>query len=108
MAVWFKKSGAKTFNAHCKNTVFRCPNGKRDIHPTQKNIELLKQLIADNTNEGDSVFDPCSGSGTSEIAAIQLNRKYIGFEMDTQYYANAKRRITESIEENKAQIRMVI
>lgn len=38
MAVWFKKRGAKTFNAHCKNTVMRHPNGSRTIHPTEKII----------------------------------------------------------------------
>ena len=42
-AVWFKKSGAKVFNAHCKNTVFRHPNGRSKLHPTEKNHELLKE-----------------------------------------------------------------
>ena len=45
MAVWFKKSGAKTFNAHCKNTVFKYPNGRSKLHPTEKNHELLRDLI---------------------------------------------------------------
>lgn len=93
MAVWFKKSGAKTFNAYCKNTVFRYPNGKKEIHPTQKNIDLFKQLIIENTNKGDVVFDPCSGSATTEIAAIYLQRQYIGFEIDKNYYMAAKERL---------------
>lgn len=86
LAVWFKKSGAKIFNAHCKNTVFRYPNGKRKIHPTQKNIDLFKELILDNTNEGDIVFDPCMGSGTTAVAARDLFRNYYGFELNEDCY----------------------
>lgn len=41
LAVWFKYSGNKTFNAHCKNTVFRFSNGKSKLHPTEKNHDLL-------------------------------------------------------------------
>ena len=93
MAVWFKKSGAKTFNAHCKNTVFRFPNGKKEIHPTQKNIKLFKQLITENTNENDIVFDPCSGSATTELGAIELKRRFLGFEIDKEYYKKAKERL---------------
>lgn len=85
-AVWFKKSGAKTFNAFCKNTVFRYSNGKRKIHPTQKNIELFKELVLDNTNERDIVLDTCMGSGTTALACIDLNRNYIGFEMNEKFY----------------------
>ena len=86
LAVWFKKSGAKVFNAHCKNSVFDYPNGKRDIHPTQKNIKLFEELILDNTNEGDVVLDPCLGSGTTAEACVNTGRHYIGYELDVEYY----------------------
>lgn len=101
LAVWFKKSGAKTFNAFCKNTVFKYPNGKRYIHPTQKNLELFKELITDNTNENDLVFDPCMGSGTTAIAAIELNRHYIGFELDADYYNAAIKRIEQKVKKTE-------
>jgi len=65
LAVWFKKSGAKVFNAYCKNTVFKYPNGSSKLHPTAKNLELFKELILDNTNEEDLVLDTCMGSGTT-------------------------------------------
>lgn len=84
-AVWFKKRGA-TFNAHCKNTVFKYPNGRSKIHPTEKNHDLIKELILDNSNEGDIVFDPCCGSAAHCLCAEQLNRKYIGVELDKQYF----------------------
>lgn len=87
-AVWFKKRGAKTFNAHCKNTVFRYPimSGKKRIHPTQKHPELFKELILDNTNEGDLVFDPCAGGMTTALAAASCNRKSISCELNTDFY----------------------
>lgn len=84
-AVWFKKKGA-TFNAHCKKNVFNYPCGKHVIHPTQKNLELFKDLVLDNTNEGDLVFDPCSGGGTTAIACKVLNRDFLGCELDPDFY----------------------
>lgn len=93
-AVWFKKSGAKVFNASCKNTVFRYGSGKHDIHPTQKNVELFKELILDNTNKNDIVFDPCMGSGTTAVAAIETGRNYYGFELDKNYYHKIMERLT--------------
>ena len=104
LAVWFKKSGATVFNAFCKNTVFRYPNGARKIHPTQKNLNLFIELIQDNTNERDIVFDPCMGSGTAAVAAIQTNRNYLGFELNQEYYEKSLTRIeneTKKVEKEK-------
>ena len=96
-AVWFKPRGRKVFNAHCKNTVFTYSNGSRKIHPTQKNVDLFKELIADNSNEGEIVFDPFMGSGTTAIAAIDTGRDYIGFELDEEYYKLSEQRISDHI-----------
>ena len=98
-AIWFKKRGG-TFNAHCKNTVFQYPCGRSKLHPTEKNHDLLKELISDNSNAEDIIFDPCMGSGTTAIACINTNRKYIGFELDTGYFNIA----TERIENHKQQL----
>lgn len=93
-AVWFRKSGG-TFNAHCKNTVFRYPvwAGKDRIHPTEKHHDLLKELMLDNSNEGDLIFDPCAGSGSTLLVAKQNNRNYLGCELDKEYYDAAERRL---------------
>lgn len=80
-AVWFKKRGS-TFNAHCKNTVFKYPCGRSKIHPTEKNHDLLKELILDNSNENEVVFDPCCGSGSHLLVAKENNRQYIGIEIN--------------------------
>ena len=93
MAVWFKKSGAKTFNAHCKNSVFDYPNGRSKLHPTEKNHNLLKELILDNSNEGDTVFDPCCGSASHCLVAKENNRSYIGIEVADDYYQIASDRM---------------
>ena len=99
-AVWFKKSGGGTFNAHCKNVVFRYPNGRSKLHPTEKNHDLLRDLILDNTNEYDVVFDPCCGSGSHCYVAKNLNRKFIGIELDENYFNIAKERM-ESLKTDK-------
>lgn len=92
LAVWFKKRGAKTFNAHCKNTVFEYPifGGKKRIHPTQKHPDLFKELILDNTNEGDIVFDPCAGGMTTALAASATNRNFICCELNEEYFNKGK------------------
>jgi len=100
-AIWFKKRGG-TFNAHCKNTVFQYPCGRSKLHPTEKNHDLLKELISDNSNAEDIIFDPCMGSGTTAIACINTNRNFIGFELDKHYYDIATRRI----EEEQVQIKL--
>lgn len=73
-AVYFKKPKG-TFNAFCKNTVFRHQHGKKNpVNITEKNHQLLKELINDNTNAGDIVFDPCAGSGSTLYCARELDR----------------------------------
>lgn len=71
-AVWFKKKGSKTFNAFCKNTVFRYPSGDSSIHPTSKNIKLFEQLILDNTNAKDVVLDTCMGGGQRLLLVLNF------------------------------------
>lgn len=93
MGIWYKKQGAKTFNAHCKNTVFHYPNGRSKLHPTEKNHALLEDLIKDNTNEGQTVFDPCCGSSSHCFVAKNLGRKYIGVELDKGYFDVAVERM---------------
>lgn len=97
-AIWFKKRGA-TFNANCKNTVFEYPCGRNKLHPTQKNLKLIEELIVDNSNEQDIIFDPCMGSGTTGIACINTNRRFLGVEIDENYFDIAQQRIESAIKE---------
>ena len=67
------------------------------IFPTQKPVDLCEYLIKTYTNEGDLVLDNCMGSGTTGIAALNTNRKFIGIELDENYFNMAKQRIKEVI-----------
>lgn len=100
-AVWFKSKSSKTFNAHCKNTVFKHPNGRNKIHPTEKNHRLLEELILDNTNEGDLVLDPCGGSFSTGVACLKINRRFMGIEKDPTYFELAKKRIEKHQKERR-------
>lgn len=62
-------------------------------HPTQKPIPLLEYLIKTYTNEDDVVLDNCMGSGSTGVACINTNRKFIGIELEKQYFEIAKQRI---------------
>ena len=65
----------------------------KQLHPTQKPIELCEYMIKTYTNEGDLVLDSCMGSGTTGLACIKTNRKFIGIEKDNKYFEIAKNRI---------------
>ncbi len=64
-------------------------------HPAQKPVAILKKLITIASNEGDIVFDPFMGVGSSGVAALMTNRKFIGFEINPEYYKAAEMRIKE-------------
>ena len=76
--------------------ILRIPNilGNKK-HPTEKPVDLLKLLIENSSNEGDIVMDCFMGSGSTGIACINTNRKFIGIEIDKKYYDIAIERIQE-------------
>lgn len=67
------------------------------IHPTQKPVNLLKRLIEVFTDEGDTVIDPCAGSGTTLRAAYELGRNSYGFEIVKDFYNKAKTRMLSNM-----------
>lgn len=69
-------------------------------HPTQKPIQLLEHFVTILTNENDVIFDPFSGSGSSGVATLRHNRKFIGSEIDKEYYQNSKERL-DSVTKNE-------
>lgn len=72
------------------------PGGKNRIHPTQKNLEVIKEIIKVHTNPGDIVFDPFSGSGTTLVACKETGRHAIGVEIDENYYKKSVERLNET------------
>ena len=69
---------------------------KERYHPTQKPVSLLEYLIRTYTNEGELVLDNTMGSGSTGVACVNTNRKFIGIELDDKYFEIAKRRIIEA------------
>ena len=68
---------------------------EKTIHPTQKSLKLMEQIIKIHTNENDIILDPFMGSGTTGIAAIKNKRKFIGIEIENNYFEIAKKRFEE-------------
>jgi site-specific DNA-methyltransferase (adenine-specific) len=69
---------------------------KNKIHPTQKPVALFEYLIKTYTNEGDLVMDNTMGSGTTGVACVNTNRRFLGMEKDDKYFEIAKKRIEEA------------
>ena len=76
------------------STVIRFSNvNSETLHPTQKPVDLLRYLVLTYTNEGDTVLDNCSGSGTTAIAAYREKRHFICFEKDPIYWEKSVKRL---------------
>ena len=73
--------------------IFSSDKQKIHFHPTQKPIKLLEFLIKTYTDEDDIILDNCIGSGSTAVAALNTNRKFIGFELDKNYYEVAINRL---------------
>lgn len=79
-------------------TVLNFNRVERPVHPTQKPTDLLSYLIKTYTNENDVVLDNCMGSGSTGVACMETNRKFVGFELDENYFKIAEERIKISSE----------
>jgi site-specific DNA-methyltransferase (adenine-specific) len=85
--------------------VFNCLDWLKDtktpkIHPTQKPVKLLEQLIRVFTDKGDVVIDPCAGSGSTLLAAAQCERRSYGFEIKKNFVKESKEKVLSSIQKN--------
>lgn len=88
----FNNEGKMQFN--CVN--YPRKNGTPSIHPTQKPVALLEHFIRIFTDEDDVVIDPCAGSGSTLLAALNLNREAYGFEIKREYYNGAKKLLKQN------------
>jgi len=77
-------------------SVLRFQHETAPVHPTQKPVALMGYLIRTYTNEGDVVLDNCMGSGTTGVACVNTNRRFIGIELDQGYFDIAKKRIEDA------------
>lgn len=96
LCIYAKKPKA-TFNKFCATPVWKGPSKPKEInHPTNKPLWLMETLIEASSNPDDIVFDPFMGSGTTGVACMNLNRKFIGIELDNKYFNVAYKRISNS------------
>lgn len=104
VAIWLVKPNKKwTFN-RLSPTYDRCEYNhpitplsekKHGKHPTQKPIKLMEEIIQRHTNKGDLILDLFMGSGSTAIACLNTDRKYIGFELNKDYFELASKRIED-------------
>ena len=73
----------------------------QQYHPTQKPVALLEYLIKTYSNEGELILDNCMGSGSTGVAAVNTNRRFIGIEKDDNYFEIAQKRIGEAIKQKQ-------
>lgn len=96
--LFLRKGKAKKINNCGTADILRVPNIKlkgedgKNLHDTEKPVELMKIMIDNSSNEGDIVFDPFMGIGSTGVACLELNRRFIGVELDEQYFPIAKYR----------------
>lgn len=91
-----RKQLSKTYTHWYPKNLIQISNAAssvKSVHPTQKPVALLEYLIKTHTNEGDTVLDPTMGSGSTGVACKNLGRKFIGIEMDENYFSVAKDRV---------------
>ena len=96
VAVSAIKGSKPTFNSSYDNGLYSypiCAGKERTIHPTQKPLSLITDLILKHSNEGDMVLDCFMGSGTTGVACKNTNREFIGMELDEKYYKVACERL---------------
>ena len=102
--LFFRKGGHKKINNCGTADIFDIPNKKtkgedgKNIHDTEKPIDLMKILIENSSNEGDMVLDPFMGVGATNIACELLNRKSIGIEIDESYFNVSCQRLNKILE----------
>ena len=92
----FTKVSKPTFNSEYDKGIYVfpiCSGNERTEHPTQKPLKLMEELILKHSNTNDIILDPFMGSGSTGVACVNTNRRFIGIELDKDYYNIAKERM---------------
>lgn len=98
MAVVAVKGGSPTFHSRYDSGNYSYPiprHGGKRIHPTQKPLDLFRELIRKHSSPGDLVIDPFLGSGTTAVAALEEDRQFAGCDIDESYTQAAKTRLRQ-------------
>lgn len=95
-------SGVSKWNGGGRRNFFTHPTNAPDrhgVHPTEKPIALMRELVDLFSNPGELIFDPFMGSGTTGVAAVKLGRRFVGVEIDPKYFDIARERISAALKQ---------
>jgi site-specific DNA-methyltransferase (adenine-specific) len=90
------KGKARTINDPASKNLVTIFQRDESAHPTEKPVELMRLWIGNSSSVGDTVLDPFMGSGTTGVAALQINRSFVGIEKDARWFDIACRRIEDA------------
>lgn len=99
--LFFRKGKFKKINKCGTSDILEVPNKKqkdedgKNLHDTEKPIELMRILVENSSQENDIIFEPFMGIGATVVASLELNRRCIGVELDDKYFSIAKDRIEQ-------------
>lgn len=99
--LFFRDKGVRVYGEYATKRTFyvsqkNLEDKKQYKHPTIKPLDIIKNLIINSSQEGDIVLDPFLGSGTTAVASILLNRHFIGYELNEEYFNIASQRINKT------------
>ena len=109
--IFFRKGKGVKINNAGTGSIFSIPKVKapsqrgvvwEKIHPSIKPVELMQKLILNSSKQGETILDFTMGSGSTAIAAISLNRNFIGMQIDPKIYKDAQNRIAYFVENVKS------
>lgn len=94
-----KKTAIENTGKRYPTTIIKYSNSNHNrLHPTEKNVELLEWIIKTYTNKEEIILDNCMGSGSTGIACINTDRRFIGIEKDDKYFKIAKERMEKRMD----------
>ena len=111
--LFFRKGKFKKINKCGTADILEVPNKKqkgedgKNLHDTEKPVELMKILIENSSQENDVVFEPFMGIGSTVVASLELNRRCIGVELDEKYFEISKSRLNEAVEKKEELLKSV-
>ena len=101
--LFFREKGVKVLGSyHTKKKYYISPTNKNDkklySHPTIKPLDIIENITINSSEKGATVLDPFMGSGTTGVACLNTERKFIGIEIDKDYFEIAQKRINSKLE----------
>ncbi len=107
LILFFRKGKAKPINDYTSRDFIEVIMPKKNsgkFHITQKPLSLIQKLVTNSSNENEVVLDPFMGSGTTGVACLKTNRKFIGIELNEEYFSIAKNRIGDALIEKESKL----